>query len=93
MTGTWESESRRLSEVPIQKMIETKKKKKKKKNGTLKRSKESFEKQRKTQLERGLTYDMTKGMKWHNDGVRNMPVRYGEEPLASFKPGKLTFNV
>lgn len=36
---------------------------------------------------------MTKGMKWYNNGIRNLLLKPGEAIPQDFMPGKLTFNI
>lgn len=65
-------------------MIETKRR-----NGTLKRSRESVEKQMRTRRERGLTYDTASGSKWYTDGKISVRFRPGEDIPNGFRLGRI----
>lgn len=75
---------RRHSPEAAKKMVETKRR-----NGTLKRSRESIEKQMRTRRERGLTYDTARGSNWYTDGKISVRFRPGEDIPNGFRLGRI----
>lgn len=65
-------------------MIETKRR-----NGTLKRSRESVEKQMHTRRERGITSDTASGSNWYTNGKISVRFRPGDDIPNGFRLGRV----